>query len=72
MWNPVKVERFRVQEILDEVKNTFGESALDSIVLLVNKITKRWFEEHDENVRELAEYLESNDLNFPIVIYDCK
>jgi len=72
IWCPTASNRFRFDQIKEELEKTLGKNALNSVIFLVNKRTKQWTECHEEAYQDFLKKLDENNLKNPVALCDLK
>jgi GTPase Era involved in 16S rRNA processing len=74
VWNPVMTMRLRLDEMIENLINSFGSSALKSLIIIVNKETTVWKKDkrYNDAVDELEKDNKKKGYNFPIITLDVK
>jgi len=72
IWSPTASMRLRFEHLIENLKNTLGENAIDSIIFLVNKVTCQWSKDHYDSFLELKEMLKRYNIKNPCLIMDFK
>ncbi len=72
VWCPTSSMRLRFDEILLNLKKALGETAIDSVIFLVNKVSDEWSEKHENSYNELLDLLDDKGLTNPAFLVDVK
>jgi GTPase Era involved in 16S rRNA processing len=72
LWCPTSSMRLRFEEILGTLKKALGDEAIDSVIFLINKVTKHWDQDSKDLCDQFLDLLYENGLENPVFECDLK